>query len=92
MVSLSGYCPVTGQNDIHVQGSILFDAYFNIIELKFSSLLVCLQVARLWNKDKNLIALLHMGRRWGQGCGCGTSLETEINSEIMLYIISSTMD
>ena len=23
MVSLSGYCPVTGQNGIHVQGSIL---------------------------------------------------------------------
>ena len=23
MVSLSGYCPVTGQNDIHVHGSIL---------------------------------------------------------------------
>ena len=42
--------------------AILFGAYFNIIELKFSSLLVCLQVARLWKKDKNLIALFHMGR------------------------------
>ena len=31
MVSVSGYCPVTGQNDIHVQGSILLGFIGNCI-------------------------------------------------------------